>query len=121
MNHLKTILDELTTEALNNLPMSISDKVFNLESNTVTQGQCNTIIKLLIKALERIEELDRNINKIRHKQLDPDHIAWLLKRIDLIEKKQEAQPFPSQPKVEIKDILGPKVNLFSKNGTSNDI
>ena len=120
MNHLETIFNELTIEAPNNLPVSISDKVFNLESNTVTQGHCNTIIKLLIKALERIEELDKNINKIIHNQLDSDHIAWLIKRIDLIEKKQEAQPSSSQSKVEIKDILGPKVNLFSKNVTSKN-
>ena len=121
MNHLETILNELTIEAPNNLPISISDKVFNLESNTVTQGQCNTIIKLLIKALERIEELESNINKIIHNQVDPNHIAWLAKRIDILEKKQEAQSSPSQPKVEIKDILGPKVNLFNKNGTNKII
>ena len=121
MNNLETILNELTTEAPNNLPVSISDKVFNLESNTVTQGQCNTIIKLLVKALERIEELERNINKVIHKQPDPDYIAWLVNRVDRIEKKQETQLSPSQPKVDIKDILGPKVSLFNKNGTSKKL
>ena len=118
MNNLDKVLKELTTETPNNLPVGISDKVFNLESNTVTQGQCNTIIKLLVKALERIEELE---NKIVQKEFDQEYIARLNKRIDIIEKKQEAQIPHNQPKVEIKDILGPKVNLFNKNGTSKNL
>ena len=112
------VLKELTTETPNNLPVGISDKVFNLESNTVTQGQCNTIIKLLVKAIEKIEELE---NKIVQKEFDQEYIARLNKRIDIIEKKQEAQIPHNQPKVEIKDILGPKVNLFNKNGTSKNL
>ena len=102
MNHLEKVLKELTAEAPNNLPVGISDKIFNLESNTVTQGQCNTIIKLLVKALERIEELERNINKIVQKEFDSEYITSLVKRIDIIEKKQETQSSHSQPKVEIK-------------------
>ena len=119
MNHLEKILNELTIEAPNNLLVSISDKVFNLESNTVTQGQCNTIIKLLVKTLEKIERLEKDTIRIINRQQDPEYIDRLIKRIDLIEKRQGVQP-PSSSQ-DIKDILGPKVNLPDKHGISKKL
>ena len=119
MNHLEEVLKELITEAPNNSPIGISDRDFNLESNTVTQGQCNTIIKLLVKTLEKIEKLEKDTIRIINRQQDPEHINLLIKRVDRIEKEQRLQP-PSSSQ-DIKDILGPKVNLPNKHGVSKKL
>ncbi len=119
MNHLEEVLKELIGEAPNNSPIGISDRDFNLESNTVTQEQCNTIIKLLIKTLEKIEKLEKDTIRIINRQQDPEHINLLIKRIDRLEKEQKIQsPSSSQ---DIKDILGPKVNLPNKYGVSKKL
>ena len=65
-------LDKIVVESLAELkgeiphlnPVDYNSREFSQESNNIQQAQANTIVKLLIKINNRLENLDNRLNKL---------------------------------------------------------
>ena len=92
-NNLLDTIEELKSE--NSLtPIGLSFKAFSHKSNNILQAQKNTIIKLLLKLYDKLDDLDTKIKRLENNN------KIIVERLEISSKA-----------INIKDILGPKVIL----------
>lgn len=124
-------LVELKLEISHLNPVGYSDREFSQESNNIQQAQANTIVKLLVKINNRLEDLDNRLNRLENNfqtfRKNKESISNLKlnncldnidKELDIlinrVEKLNLNRLILTRRTIDIKDILRPKLILKSK-------